>query len=254
MDSSHKPESEGSSTRAPEYSAYKGVQGWLGRKVRQFVEGQFGFFIKYASPSLNVVEELDRRAVQQSCDFIEKHMLRALALRTREDLWALAVRNAAADGLFLEFGVLDAYSTNWFAKHRAGQVYGFDSFEGLKDNWTIAPSGMFDRRGRLPRVHRNVTLVKGWFEETLPSFLAAHAEPISFIHIDCDVYETAKFVLETCRPRMRGGTLLLFDEYHGFHGWERGEHRALQEFASAHGIAFEYVAFNRYACLVQVVR
>jgi|EndMetStandDraft_8_1072994.scaffolds.fasta_scaffold29372_2 hypothetical protein len=254
LDSSQKPASQASSKPVPEYSAYKGVQGWFGRKVRQFVEGQLGFFIKYASPSLNVVEELDRRAVLQSCDFIEKNMPDALALRTREDIWALSVRSAAADGLFLEFGVLDAYSTNWFAKYRAGRVYGFDSFEGLQQDWsaTLAPKGMFDRRGRLPRVRANVTLVKGWFADTLPGFLAEHREPISFIHIDCDVYEPAKFVLETCRAQIRAGTLILFDEYHGFRGWELGEHRALTEFTQVHGIEFEYVAFNRYCCLVRI--
>jgi len=111
---------------------------------------------------------------------------------------------------------------------------------------------MFDRRGRLPRVRANVTLVKGWFADTLPGFLAEHREPISFIHIDCDVYEPAKFVLETCRAQIRAGTLILFDEYHGFRGWELGEHRALTEFTQVHGIEFEYVAFNRYCCLVRI--
>jgi methyltransferase family protein len=94
--------------------------------------------------------------------------------------------------------------------------------------------------------------LKGWFADTLPAFLASHPEPISFIHIDCDVYEPGKLVLDTCRPRMRPGTLVLFDEHHGFRGWELGEHKALQDFAAEHQIAFEYVAFNRYSCLVRI--
>jgi len=238
----------------PRYRAHRGSVGRVGRFVRQMVEGPLGFFLKYASHGQNVIEELDRRAVVDSCDFIEQHMPRTQALRTREDLWTMAIRSLAPTGLVLEFGVLDGYSTNYFARHLNRPVYGFDSFAGLQEDWagTAAPKGSFDRGGKLPRVRNNVTLIKGWFDETVHVFLCAHSEPIAFIHFDCDTYDATKLVLAACGSRIVPGSLIIFDEHHGFRGWREGECKAWAEFVAERELRFEYLAFNRYSSLVRV--
>ena len=47
----------------------------------------------------------------------------------------------------------------------------------------------------LPSVPENMTLVKGWFNETLPSFVATNTnKKISYLHIDCDLYSSANQV------------------------------------------------------------
>ena len=69
-----------------------------------------------------------------------------------------------------QFGVHQGASIRRFAKalSRAGDdrtVYGFDSFQGLSEEWTGQighPQGTFDVGGRLPRVPRNVELVPGF--------------------------------------------------------------------------------------------
>ena len=100
------------------------------------------------------------------------------------------------EGLCLEFGVREGTRINFIAAyHPTRTVYGFDSFEGLPENWNFyAPAGTFDLKGKLPKVNNNVELVKGWFDKTLPEFLVQHKENCSFVHIDSDLYSSAKII------------------------------------------------------------
>jgi hypothetical protein len=55
------------------------------------------------------------------------------------------------------------------------------------------------------------------------------------VHIDCDLYESTKVVLEGVAPILQEGTLLLFDEWFSYKGNPaRGEARAFFEFLESH--------------------
>ena len=74
--------------------------------------------------------------------------------------------------LWLEFGVASGKTINYISKFTNDTVYGFDSFEGLPEKWRNGfDKGCFNRNGNLPKVNKNVTLIKGWFDETLPNFI-----------------------------------------------------------------------------------
>ena len=136
-------------------------------------------------------------------------------------------------GLYAEFGVFSGYSINHFAEiHKDRTLYGFDSFVGLREDWggTDMGEGSFDRKGKLPAVRINVSLIKGWFSETLPVFLEEHSEDFAFIHFDADTYESTHYVLNTLEKRIVPGTIIIFDEYLGFPNWESGEFLAWQQF------------------------
>jgi hypothetical protein len=130
-------------------------------------------------------------AVHDSADYIAATMPGAAALRSREALWDYAIRNAERHGLWLEFGVFKGYSINYLARRTDERVFGFDSLRGLQEDWKSIghTRGTFDLAGRLPRVRSNVSLVAGWFSDTLPGFLATNPEPVSQLHLDCDTYE-----------------------------------------------------------------
>jgi hypothetical protein len=164
--------------------------GWAGRTVRRLIEGPIGELSRAASLDRNVVSVLERRAVEDSAEYIAAAMPQALALHSREELWDFAIRNTVSEGLWLEFGVFKGYSVNYLALRTPGRVYGFDSFRGLDEDWTGVGhvKGTFDLSGQLPRVRPNVTLLAGWFRDTLPGFLAANPAPISLLHLDCDTY------------------------------------------------------------------
>ena len=63
----------------------------------------------------------------------------------------------------LEFDVYKGGTINYRAKRFPDLNFvGFDSFEGLSEQWSgMASEKTFDLGGKLPRVRRNVSLVKG---------------------------------------------------------------------------------------------
>jgi len=144
--------------------------------------------------------------------FFDSYALLAIALMSQE---------LPKSGLLLEFGVAEGVSANITSKIIEGStkpgrtLYGFDSFLGLPDEWVGGHVGAFGREGKQPRVRERVQLVTGWFNQTLPSFLLAHAGPAAFVNIDCDVYSSAMTVLSSTRPRFQCGTLLHFHEMNG---------------------------------------
>jgi hypothetical protein len=104
----------------------------------------------------------------------------------------------------------------------------------------------------LPEVAPNVSLVKGWFNETLPRFLADHPEPVAFMHVDSVTYEAARTVLDLTGDRLKRGAVVVFDEYFGARGWRLGEFKAWQEFVAARGLTYEYLAFSDQAVAVVI--
>jgi predicted O-methyltransferase YrrM len=125
-------------------------------------------------------------------------------------------------------------------------IYGFDSFEGLPEHWSGNRFSRrnFNRQGRLPRVERNVELIVGWFEDTLPSFLERVPGPFVAIHIDCDIYSSTRFVLSTIATRLAEGCVLIFDEFFNYHGYHLHQFKAFHEFLSETGAKPEYLAFS----------
>jgi hypothetical protein len=91
-----------------------------------------------------------------------------------------------------------------------------------------------------------VALHVGWFSETLPPFLAAHAGVLRLAHVDCDLYSSTETVLEALGDRVVAGTVLVFDEYIGNEHWREDEFRAFQEAAARRGWRYEYLCYSLY--------
>ncbi len=180
-------------------------------------------------------------AAVTSSTYAQKHM--RTTARYRDDLALLAASLAlrTVPGLVLEFGVASARTTNFIAGQVTGTVYGFDGFEGLPEDWRPGFRRGAFAMSALPDVRANVELVVGWFDRTLPGFLDAHPEPASFIHVDCDLYSSTATILSQMRDRIVPGTILVFDEYFNYPGWEMHEFRAFAEFAQSAGRAYEYI-------------
>merc|ERR1711865_1098839 len=70
----------------------------------------------------------------------------------------------------------------------------------------------YDAEGSLPPVPRNVQLIKGLFDDSLPPFLQEHSGTLAYANIDCDLFKGAVLVLMQLQPRMCPGTLLHFHE------------------------------------------
>ena len=189
----------------------------------------------------------------QSAKFYTDNLLAAKEFDNHEDLLRHAVSIANNDGLFLEFGVATGRTITVLANSRPGPVYGFDSFEGLPESWYGEYQKGAFARDELPTVPSNVTLVKGWFTDTLPVFLSEHPGAVALVHIDSDLYSSAAFVLERLRDRLRPGTVILFDEFLNYPGWQQHEYRAFIEFVNVNQLEFRYDSFLRASQPVCVV-
>ena len=237
----------------------KAIKYIVDRTIIPFARYVFLAVAAVAAPDEGAFAIVNKRATASSADYIEAHLEGALLFPTREQIWDFALSKVSIDGLYAEFGVFEGHSINHMARRlqaRRITIHGFDSFEGLKEDWrgTWYAKGAFDVGGRLPKVLANVTLVKGWFDETVPRFLADHPDrPFAFVHVDCDTFETASLVLSLLKDRIVPGTVLVFDEYLGFPNWQNGEYRAWHDFVAARGIEYRYLAFANTPAAVQVL-
>jgi predicted O-methyltransferase YrrM len=109
------------------------------------------------------------------------------------------------------------------------RLYGLDSFEGFpeptvedaQDDGTMHPwvrkgalgEASFEQlKARLASMDltAQVTLIKGFFNDTLPRL---KAERFSLVHLDCDLYQSYISCLEFVYPRMLPGGIIVFDDY-----------------------------------------
>ncbi len=205
-----------------------------------------------------VAIELTHRAVSKSADYVEKNMPHALIFTTNEkkDMWNYAINNLKIDGYIAEFGVFEGESINYLSnKIYPKTIFGFDSFLGLKEDFILdCPKGMFNLDGLLPQVNDNVELVPGFFSDTLPNWLNKNSGVFSFLNIDCDTYESTSFVLNSIGPsKIISGTIILFDEYFGFYGWENCEFKAWQEYCKINNVKYKYLGICHLQVLVEVL-
>lgn len=166
-----------------------------------------------------------------------------------------AMPHVEIKGHVMEFGVYRGKTMQHISEYFQDQVcWGFDSFVGLPEPWHICsgdqakthPTGKFDMRlePQQPVFRDNVTLVAGWFEDSLPVWLENNSGAIRFLHIDCDLYSSTRTVLDLLNSRIMPGTVIVFDEMYpwadpeDYNLWVEGEFRALGEWLAKHDRAF----------------
>ncbi|EHB49740.1 MtfA protein [Mycolicibacterium rhodesiae JS60] len=166
---------------------------------------------------------------------------------------------ANSDELLLDLGVWIGWSTRLTSQASGRTVHGFDTFEGLVEDWQIEDQflikqGTFSLSDPLAKrflhdtsvslhdgvpdpLGRNVRFVKGSTYATLAPFLAGRpGAPIRLFHMDLDTYESCLHGLETCKDRFVEGSILVFDEYLV----TNGEMRAFFEFQRTYQIEWRY--------------
>lgn len=195
--------------------------------------------------SYNLRRALQRQAAEESANWIKDHVPLHLQFEDRLSLLEHSAKmTKTSTGLCLEFGVYSGTTINFVAKLLPETtLYGFDSFKGLNEPWIYRGAGAFGDIDSLPNVRANVVLVEGLFEEKLPAFLSAHQGSIAFLHIDSDLYSSAKTVLEMTCARFQRGTIIVFDEYFNYPAWKTGEHKAWTEAVKHWNLEFEYLGY-----------
>ena len=169
----------------------------------------------------------------------------------------LGDRSPAEFGDYLEFGVYNGMSMSvaYAALQAVGltgtRLIGFDSFEGMpkgeqQDEAGVFTGGQlyFDEAGAKANMRRHgvdlaqVTLVKGWFDDTLNDATVARLglKRTSLVMIDCVIYPSTAAVLRFIEPLIGDSAVLVFDDWarRDSHLKNQGQKRAFDEFLAVH--------------------
>lgn len=194
----------------------------------------------------DITRALDVDAAADSAAFVREHMPTATVCRHPHQTLRFALDRVDGDGMALEFGVAGGTTLGIVAEAlRPGgrAVVGFDVFTGLPEAWRSGfPAGEFAQES-VPTVP-GAEIVAGLFADTLPGFLAEHPGAVAFAHLDADLYSSTATVLDAIGDRLRPGTVLVFDEFFNYPGWQQHEYRAWTEFVDRTGMRFEYLAYT----------
>jgi hypothetical protein len=129
----------------------------------------------------------------------------------------------------------------------------FDSFEGLPpadesdgplanlwqsgstpvqsfNNCTATVSELQDALDSLAFKPHDYRVVRGWFDETLPSYkdTLAHSK-IALLRLDGDWYESTKTCLEVLMPAVSVNGVVILDDYYALDGCARAIHEYLAQ-------------------------
>jgi hypothetical protein len=152
-------------------------------------------------------------------------------------------------------GIADVYGTE-------RQYYLFDSFEGLPAPREIDGQTALDwaeKKEEAPNYYdncraemewaqkamaiakaKNTTLVKGWFNDTVPSFQPK--EPIAILRLDGDWYDSTIVCLEHLFPHVAEGGLIILDDYYAWDGCAKALHDYLSKYKRPERITKAYTS------------
>ncbi|MDW4549972.1 TylF/MycF/NovP-related O-methyltransferase [Defluviimonas sp. D31] len=153
-----------------------------------------------------------------------------------------------ASGLRLEFGVWRGKSIQMCAARFPDQRwYGFDSFEGFPDDGRIDWQKPF-KVIEMPDTPNNVTLVKGYFSDSLDPFLANTSGEVAFVNIDCDLYSSTVDIFSALEKhnRLKPGVVIYFDELINYADYMWNESLALFEMCERTGLGVEWICYDHH--------
>ncbi|MBI2953459.1 MAG: hypothetical protein HYY30_04035 [Chloroflexi bacterium] len=170
----------------------------------------------------------------------------------REELWRELFTGFEDQPVcILEFGVWRGESLRTLVHlntHPDSMFFGFDSFEGLPEDWTSTfQKGHFSTGGVPPNIgDPRVKFVVGWFNRSLPRFIESNCDLVEsvesgdrqlFVHFDADLFSSTLYLLTALS--------IYFAEYHFvFDEFLGDECRALGYAAKACGLDVRFRAYT----------
>jgi O-methyltransferase len=123
------------------------------------------------------------------------------------------------DLLYLEFGVASGSSFIWWLNkniHPDSQFWGFDTFEGLPEDWGGYKKGAM-AFAQVEVNDERAGFVRGIFQHSLHDFIESNKDLLQnkpkVIHLDADLFSSTIFVLSQLYPYLKKGDIIFFDEF-----------------------------------------
>ena len=146
---------------------------------------------------------------------------------------------------FYEYGVWRGEAFRYLIK-TFKKGYGFDTFEGLPEDWHDEPAGTYSSDSNIPQIKGGEFIV-GKFEDTLPGFFSEPRPKASIINFDADLYSSTICALNFSKSVIDKHTILIFDEFIINKNWEQDEYKALNEFCLNNNCSYEVLAISFFS-------
>lgn len=212
-------------------------------------------------PKIKIMEEVLNKIQSDKPDqIITKILQHKLTLVSNErlhNLYKQCSKFVNTNHSFVELGVAKggALAIMKYAAGPENKIFGFDSFEGMP-NITKEDIGKYNKScpingfgkvgdnlsGGIETVYNtfkqldinmeNVTLVKGFFKDTLIKENISKLDSIAVLRLDGDWYESIKICLEKLYDKVIDGGVIIIDDYGHFIGAKR----AVDEFRTKNHI------------------
>lgn len=170
--------------------------------------------------------------------------------------WVIEKENLQEPINYLEFGVAAGHSFIWWLeqnKSSGSRFYGFDTFDGLPEDWGPFKKGSFSNNNQEPEIKDDRgKFYTGLFQQTLPGFLKEFdSKKKNVIMMDADLHSATLYTLTMLSPYFKKGDIIFFDEF----VVPTHEFKAYLEFVQSHYINLELIAAanNYYFVAFKVV-
>lgn len=157
---------------------------------------------------------------------------------------------------YVEFGVAAGHSFKWWLeqnKNANSKFYGFDTFDGLPEDWGPFKKGSFTNNNALPEINDGRgKFYTGLFQQTVPGFVKElDNTKRNVLMMDADLYSATLYALTSLAPYLKKGDIIFFDEF----VVPTHEFKAYSDFVASYYINLELIAAanNYYFTAFKVV-
>lgn len=157
--------------------------------------------------------------------------------------WVLEHEKLTEQINYVEFGVANGQSFKWFLqqnKNYKSRFYGFDTFDGLPEDWGPYKKGAFSNSNKVPKINdERGKFFKGLFQQTVPDFLKNfNNDARNVIMMDADLYSATLYALSSLAPWLKKDDIIFFDEF----AVPTHEFKAFLDFTQSYYINLQLIA------------
>ena len=170
--------------------------------------------------------------------------------------WVIQKEGLTQEVNYMEFGVAAGYSFDWFMgknTNPGSRFYGFDTFDGLPEDWGPFKKGSFSNDNKVPVLKDSRgKYFKGLFQQTVPGFLMELDNTRrNVLMMDADLWSATLYALTMLAPYLKKGDIIFFDEF----VVPTHEFKAYLDFVESYYVKLELVAAanNYYFAAFKVV-
>lgn len=162
---------------------------------------------------------------------------------------AVIANESLSDVLYLEFGVYQGESLNYFKNKLTNEnciFFGFDTFEVIPEKWGTVEAGGYSNHGKIPQIDDSrVSFIVGLFQDTTIQFIKEQSnlkEKKKIIHLDADLYSSTLYVLTQIDQILNDGDILIFDEF-GYNLLH--EFKAFEDYCQAFSVKYNLISATK---------